>query len=500
MDFLDPRFRRKHRIYLMVGYVLMAILILLGTIVLVYSASGYGINTKTGDIIQNGLLFVDSKPGGAEIFLNGTDKQSTTSARLVLQAGNYSLTLKKEGYLDWQRTIKVRPQMVDRFVYPFLFPSQPLSARMKTYAALPPLVTQSPDRHWLLVQGASSTAGDVSFEVYDLTNPDKTPTPIALPGSILSKATEPGSRLSLVEWADDNRHVLLKRTYPGGNEFIILDRSKPESSVNLNKIFKINPSQITLRNKKANQVYIYRNNSLSLADVGRQTVATPLLTHVLAFKTNGADLVAYITDSGTPKGQMQARIWDGKRSYSLNEFKAGTAYLVDFTQYSGDWYYVVGSNTSDKILVYKNPLDQLRNASVGQAKAILDMHDSGATHVSFSDNARFIETEAGQKFSVYDLEEKELFRYTLKYPLTGVPDWMDGHRLIGESRGQILVMDFDSANLHLLAPTLLTAGGYFSPDYNQLYTFQPVSQSSQAVLTRIDMRAGNDLPASLRTP
>jgi hypothetical protein len=67
MDFLDPRRFRKQKIRLMVGYILIAVAIGLGTVILVYGAYGYGINTKTGDIVQNGLLFVDSKPGGADI-------------------------------------------------------------------------------------------------------------------------------------------------------------------------------------------------------------------------------------------------------------------------------------------------------------------------------------------------------------------------------------------------------------------------------------------------
>jgi hypothetical protein len=103
MDFLDPRKKRAHHIRLMIGYCLVAIAIGLGTVVLVYSAYGYGVNTKNGDIVQNGLLFVDSKPGGANIYLNNKSVNQTTSARLILPAGDYDLALKKTGYRDWER-------------------------------------------------------------------------------------------------------------------------------------------------------------------------------------------------------------------------------------------------------------------------------------------------------------------------------------------------------------------------------------------------------------
>src|SRR3954463_8609217 len=101
MDFLDPRKKRAHKIRLIVGYFLVAIVILLSTVILVYGAYGYGINTKTGQIIENGLLFVDSKPGGADIYLNGKKQPTPTSARLVLPSGDYKLSISKDGYHSW---------------------------------------------------------------------------------------------------------------------------------------------------------------------------------------------------------------------------------------------------------------------------------------------------------------------------------------------------------------------------------------------------------------
>ena len=95
MDFLDPKKRRAYNIRLMIGYALLSTAIILGTVILVYAVYGYGINTKTGQIIQNGLLFVDSNPSGATISISGSSQTSTTSARLILPAGNYTLTLSK---------------------------------------------------------------------------------------------------------------------------------------------------------------------------------------------------------------------------------------------------------------------------------------------------------------------------------------------------------------------------------------------------------------------
>jgi hypothetical protein len=71
---------------------------------------------------------------------------------------------------------------------------------------------------------------------------------------------------------------------------------------------------------------------------------------------------------------------------------------------------------------------------------------------------------------------------------------MDGHRLLGESNGSVFVMDYDSANQQTLVPTTTALGGFFSRDYNQMYTLAPVSGSAAISLERVDMRAGTDLP------
>src|SRR5690242_13947437 len=107
MDFLDPRKRRKHRRQLIVGYILMSTAIILGAYLLVVSAGGFGYDTKTGSVIVNGLLFLDTKPGGADIYINGQNRNTKTAARLILPAGDYSVTLKRDGYREWSRSFSL---------------------------------------------------------------------------------------------------------------------------------------------------------------------------------------------------------------------------------------------------------------------------------------------------------------------------------------------------------------------------------------------------------
>lgn len=494
MDFLDPRKTRKRRRRLIAWYVAMALIIAVGTVVLVYGAYGYKINTKTGQITESGLLFLDSKPGGATIYLNGKAIGQNTSARLVLPEGTYTITLKKNGYRDWQRTAKLPARYIDRFVYPFLFPQNPVVTTIKTYSAAPPLMTQTPDLHWLLVQVPGTTT--VTFDQYDTTKLTKPSTVVTLPASVLTDPGAAGSKLSEVEWSTDNNHLLLKHTYPGGSEFVVLNRTDPSQSFNVNRMFNIAPSQVALKNKKTNQLYIYsqKAKTLQLGDTGKKTLAAPFLRHVLAFKPYGPNIVDYVSDNLSSGGQVQARIWNNGPTYLLSTFPAGSAYILDTASFQGHLYFIAGSNTEARLDYYKDPLNDIKDPNIGHSIPLLTLQAAGVTKGSFSDNARFIAIEGGQHFAVYDMETKTRYQYTLKTPINAPLHWMDGHRLMGTSRGSVFVMDYDSANQQKLVPTSYAPGGYFSPNFNQLLTFAPAKGGSAVTFEQVDMRAGSDLP------
>ena len=494
MDFLDPRKRRTNKIRLIIGYVLLSIAIGLGTVILVYNAYGYGINAKTGDVIQNGLLFVDSKPGGANIYLNGRSQNANTSARLILPAADYKLTLKKDGYRNWQRVFTLTEHSIARYVYPFLFPNKLVPKTLKTYPGSQGLVSENPSRQLLLVQTAATSLATVNFDQYDTTDLKQPVKPLSLPEGLLTSPFKTGDSLVEVEWAADNNHLLFQHVYQDGSEFIIIDRQTPVNSVNINKLFGVSPSQVALRNKKIDQVYIFNQatGDLQVGDVGKATLAPPIIKEAVAFKPYGADLVTYVT-KGSTAGQAAAHIWDNGKTYSLNEFNAGSKYLIDAAQFQGHWYYVAGSDTSDRLNIYKDPLDSLKDSSLRKAVPIIALHIAGATNLSFSSNTRFIGAEAGQRFAVYDIEDQTSYNYASSTPFTGVAHWMDGHRWLSVAGGNVFVMDYDNINQQSLVPTSLPSGGFFSRDYNQLFTTVPVAGGSFS-LQVTDMRAGSDLP------
>lgn len=497
MDFLDPKKQKQHKIQLIIGYVLVAIALMLTTTILLYQAYGFGVD-KNGQIIQNGLVFVSSTPNPAHIYINGQRYKDDTNVRIPLPSGQYTFELQRDGYNNWKRAITVEGGSVEHFDYPFLYPTKLTATTVKSYAVKGRLSTQSPDRRWLIEQNSDSL---LRFDVYDL-NTIKAPSEeIALPDGVLS-ATQNGStaKLELEQWSTDNRHVLLKHSFQrngqAAHEFIMLDRNDPSQSFNLTTKLGVNPTKIELRDRAYDQYYLFDETAKTLTTATiKQPQPKVYLDHVLAFKSYSDQVMLYATTKDTESGKVSIVMRDGQGSNVIRTVEAGGPYLLNLTKYSGDWYVAAGAANEDKVYVYKNPVDMLKLQHITVPVHILKV--TQPSFIEFSDNARFIMVENGSKFALYDAENDKGYAYDTKKPLDAPQahaSWMDGHRLTYVTGGKLYAFDFDGANSRTLMNADADALPAFSRDYDYVYVRATgTNVDAPFMLTRIPLRTPNDL-------
>jgi hypothetical protein len=477
MDFLDPKKHRRHLILMLCGYLLIGVAIVIGTLVLLYQAYGFGLG-KNGTVIQNGLLFFSSQPHPAKITINSKPQSVQTNSRLLLPAGIYSVQLTRAGYRPWQRTIELIGSSVEHFDYPLLFPQTLTTTGTQGYSAAPGLMTESPDKHWLLVAKPGSM---VDFDLYNLktgpTAPAKAPITLTLPASLLASAST-GQGWQVVSWADDNQHVLLQHVYDGKSEYILFDRADPAQSVNLNQTFTGTAfTALSLDNLKYDQYYLYNaaDDSLATATL-KTTTPVPVLSRVLAYKTYSDNTVLYVTDSGASAGKVIVKEQVSNQTYTIRELAASPTYLLDLATYSDVPYVAAGASVENKVYIYKDPIGQL-NASPAHAPVPQQVERvNNPSYVSFSPNAQFILTEGGQNFSVYDVENMRGYSYSLPLALDTPQlhaDWMDGDRLTYVSGGKLIAFDYDHTNQQMLEAADPAFVAAFAPDYSYTYTIVP---------------------------
>ncbi|MCA9324714.1 PEGA domain-containing protein [Candidatus Saccharibacteria bacterium] len=496
MDFLDPDKMKRHNLMVVIGYGLVAIAIGMASLVLLYQSYGYGIN-REGEVIQNGLVFTASTPSGASVYLNSEQTDFQTDKRLVLAAGEYLIQYRKDGYWPWARSINVVGSGVSRYDYAFLFPRQLDTTTVQNYASVPTLSTQSPDRRWLLLQRAGT---GLVFDVFDLKNPTVAAQRVTLPSTLISSGKT--SQWEVVDWANDNRHLLLKHTYDNSTEFIMVDRTNPTSSFNLNTQLNVDPTSVSLVNEKYDRYYLYTSSThlLQVMNLSDQ-IPRNYLRNVLAYKSYGDQAVLYVTDdikeTADNKGKVQAKYTDGSKTYNLRQLAAGSTYLLDMAEYSGKTYVAIGSNAEDKVVVYRNPIDQINDSRIGVPVQVSTLKVDNPNYLQFSNNARFIMAEHGTQFAVYDAEEDKTYRYAFETETLDKPqkhaEWMDANHLMYISDGKLFVFDYDQTNRHSLQAALPSYSPAFTPDFRRVFSVAPqTANPKKAQMTSTWLRISTD--------
>lgn len=182
-----------------------------GYIIILY-AKGYRIN-ESNKIVPNGILVANSDPNGAQILLNGK-LNSATNSTLTLPLGTYTIKLKKEGYLDWQKQIEIQEGTVTE-IDASLFP-QASSLNPTTFAgSINPVI--SPD-YSKIAYGDS--AGIWVVETINLPiGFNSSPTKITdlVPDAATTWQWSPDSRQVLVTTKTSNYLLNISTTTPATN-------------------------------------------------------------------------------------------------------------------------------------------------------------------------------------------------------------------------------------------------------------------------------------------
>lgn len=477
MEFLDPEDKRARTTRLFVGYALIAILIGLATLILVYLAQGYGYNPSKG-VSQNGLVFFGSKPGSADIYIDGQKKEST-DARLTLTEGVHQVTLKKDKYRDWSKSINVDGGSVQYVQYPRLFPVNIPLGITQAYDTPPVWASQSLDRHWLLLQAKSNAP---IITVIDLLKPTTEPLQLTLPSTVLITDKDGYGTLSPIEWSDDNRHLLLKQTLASGKiAYIMLDSTDIAKSLNITNQIKLsNVVNVVLRDKAYDKYYVHDapSGQLYSADLKAGIQSTPLLSGVVAFKPYADNLIMYVTYNGAVESKANVYILSNQTdSYLLQPITrdANNRYMLDIAKYEDSWYYVTASASGDRAIMYRDPLSKAKPSNTVPISPRLALVTASPQFVSFSDNARFIAVQSGKRFVVFDAELARVYRYesALAIPDSQQSEWMDGHRIVAIAENKAHVFDFDGTNQQLLVATRPEYTAFFDRDYKYVFTLIP---------------------------
>ena len=121
------------------------IFIIVGTVAVILYGRGYRPvlrpDLTDSTLKPTGLLSATSDPVGSEVYIDGVLRTATNNT-INIDPGWYMVTISKEGYISWQKRLRIQGEVVTH-IDPFLFPANPSLSPLTTVGIEHP--TLSPD-------------------------------------------------------------------------------------------------------------------------------------------------------------------------------------------------------------------------------------------------------------------------------------------------------------------------------------------------------------------
>lgn len=489
MDYLDPKKKREHKIRLLVGYGLFSVAIGISTLLLVYMANGYDVDRSTGQVIQNGLIYLDTRPGGADIYLNGEKQRGKTDARLVVPAGSYTIDMKRAGYRNWSRTLLLEGGSLRRLSYARLVPEELTTTVAAELRSNPIHASQSIDKQWLVMTYADSP---LLLNILDTKQTTPAAQVFQIPETVTSSPKN-GS-LEIIEWADDNKTFIASYTVGASVEYLLINRENPALSQNLTTIFGDSELQVQFQDRKQNKFFVYKPSTQSIftATIDGAVNSVPYLTNVQAFKTFANDWVLYITSSGK-EGLVNARFKRGDKDILLKQIKTADKYLLQLAKLGSAPVMGISSPVENKATIYNDPEKYLNdNPGVSIPIATTVLRIENPIDLRISADSSVIMAYGPNSFASHEYDEDRSYTFKIDVPVDPTQEirWLDGQHFMFSSNGKQMMMDFDGSNMLELVPSIQALGSFFADGLNLMYSFTPsavMTESTPAAPARVSI-------------
>ncbi len=494
MDYLDPKKKKQKKVRLMLMYALLGVAIAIATVVMVYLVNGYTVDRQTGEVVQNSLLYLDTKPESAEIFINGEKQRGRTDARLVLPEGTYQIEMKRDGYHSWTRNLLLEGGSLRRLTYARLIPEELTSELGASVATTPTMVTQSNDKRWLVHSFADNP---LLLRIVDLERPQLQTTDLQLPLDLLS-TKNPGV-WKVIDWADDDKTFLAQYTTADSVEFAIINRENGPLARNIQKVFPSTAfTQVDFRARKNDQLYLFDSLSgtVSRAIPSSGSVEV-VLTDIKAFKSYDDDVLLYITEKDATEGMVAAYLKYGNNTLKLRELKkSDSGYLLDISKQGNALVMGVGSPVENRVVVYNDPINAVKQNDFSTLPVPTTvMRVDNPQKLSISADSSVIVVRGGQAMASHEFEADRSYSFTLDTALDAGSEvrWLDGQHISYGSGGKQFIMDFDGSNRHELVAGLSALGSFVDKDFEVFFTYlDPETAGGPSRLMATQLRAAVD--------
>ncbi len=434
--------------------VLATFAVLVIVTVTVLSMLGFRLDSHNGRLEQGALLQLDSLPGGANVLIDGDDTGSRTATKRTLIAGTHNVTMTKDQYEHWTRTLSIEPGTLTWLNYVRLVPKERTPQSVAEYKTLSQLEF-SPGGRWAL---AHETAASSKLKLIDLRSETVKTTELTIPAALYSEAETPAINhaFEIRRWNPAGRYVLVKHTYGPANahEWLVLDTENITQSSNVTRTLSVEAHNLDFAGTNGKSLYALTNdNSIRKLDLAAGTISRALVTHVKSFSVFDTTILSYVGTDPTDATKQVAGIYrDGDEFPHILRTvdNLETTLHIAAGKYYGDDFVAIAEGNIVSILKGSYPGSTSQDASTLHEFAEMEL--IGAVNkLSFGPASDIVFAQTDTAFGTYEIEHRRHASAELTGDVRTSLQWIDNAYLSSIIDGKLVMRDFDNSNNYTIA-------------------------------------------------
>lgn len=477
--------RRKQLIQRTVSYGLMSAAVISLVGVLLFVVQGYQLNREDGKIEQGGLMQFDSLPVGADVTLDGITLNGQTPTKTTVSAGKHYVTIGRNGYRTWQKSVTVKPGSVVWLEYGHLIPSQLTTEVVAKLPAITGMLT-SVDGKWIATK---DTAATTTIRLFEISRADARQSTIDIPIAAYTAAPEGKThQFSLEAWDPRGRYILVKHAFNdnSGPEWLVVDTENVANTKNITTLLGVAMSKVVFSNTNSNELFVQIEKDVRKVDIGAATLSRPLISNVAEFQVFDR-MLGYTTLIDPVKAARAVGYYEdgADKAHEIRSFSDdGTKPLhVALGRYFNRQFVAIAYG--DMIDVLKGTLPTTTEEQ-NRLELVTTMTQSGnVSRLSIRAEDRLVISESGADIQTYDVELLETHKFTIKAsapPANGLK-WLDEFTAWSDADGMLRLYEFDGTNQNEIAPVMPGFMAGLSEDNTWLYMVTSIEGAPS--LTRV---------------
>lgn len=476
--------KRALRIKLTLIYTFMVLCVVTLVAGLYLVIQGYRFNRYDGQIQQGGLVQFNSVPGSASIWLDGQQLASRTQSRLTISPGTHKVSMWREGYNDWNKTVTVVPGQVLWLHYVRLVP--------KVLEVTPSVAFAGATKPVFSYDGKAMVAvEDAKNPVISLVNVDTdTPKKVNLTLPVGAYTQSDAHTFEVVSWAYDNKYILIKHNFSSGTEWITLDTTNPVGAKNITKLLGVEATDIQYSKDDANTLFTLTvGGDVRKLNVDQKTITGPLVQNVDNFNLYDSSTVVYTSKPDAAGARALAYLTVGAQAPRVvAQYTNATSSPMQLriTKYYGAYYLACIKDGDIVIMTGDLSASDAHAPQAFKQYATAQLSGGAPQFVGVSpDEHRFMYAQNATGAVVYDLDAKSAATITFSGSVEQRLAWVDPFHFTVAQGADLSIMDYDGTNAHTLVTAATSGASSLVQNGKYLYSTQLTPTGSHLVRVKM---------------